>query len=96
MEKEGVVTRQVMTGIFYVLRTSVAGWKAMPRELWMRAAYPCRAFQEWVEQGIFRKLWRAALLYYDTIHGIDWAWQSLDAVMTKAPLGGEKNWEKPD
>ena len=86
--------RQVMTGIFYVLRTGCQ-WKAMPREFGSGSAIHAY-FQEWVEQGIFRKLWRAALLYYDTIHGIDWAWQSLDAAMTKAPLGGEKNWEKPD
>jgi transposase len=83
-----------MTGIFYVLRTGCQ-WKAMPREFGSGSAIHAY-FQEWVEQGVFRKLWREALLYYDTIRGIDWTWQSLDAAMTKAPLGGEKNWKKPD
>ena len=80
--------RQVMTGIFYVLRTGCQ-WKAMPREFGSGSAIHAY-FQEWVDQGVFRKLWREALLYYDTIRGIDWTWQSLDAAMTKAPLGGEK------
>ncbi len=37
-----------------------------------------------------------ALTEYDDLKGIDWKWQSMDGAMTKAPLGGEKNWEKPD
>lgn len=86
--------RQVMTGIFYVLRTGCQ-WKAMPREFGSGSAIHAY-FQEWVDQGVLRKLWRVALLYYDTIRGIDWTWQSLDAAMTKAPLGGEKNREKSD
>jgi transposase len=53
-------------------------------------------FQEWVERGLFQKLWRIALEEYDDLQGIDWEWQSLDGAMAKAPLGGEKNREKPD
>ena len=30
------------------------------------------------------------------LKGIDWKWQSMDGAMTKSPLGGEKNREKPD
>lgn len=33
---------------------------------------------------------------YDRERGIEWDWQSLDGAMSKAPLGGEKNREKPD
>ena len=33
---------------------------------------------------------------YDDVMGIVWEWQSLDGSMTKSPLGGEKNREKPD
>jgi len=29
------------------------------------------------------------------LKGIQWDWQSVDGAMTKAPLGGEKNREKP-
>jgi hypothetical protein len=35
------------------------------------------------------------LTEYDDLKGIDWKWQTVDGAMTKAPLGGEKNREKP-
>ena len=53
-------------------------------------------FQEWVELGVFAELWELALTEYDDLKGIDWKWQTVDGAMTKAPLGGEKNREKPD
>jgi transposase len=86
--------RSVVTGIFYVLRTGCQ-WKAMPREFGSGSAIHAY-FQEWVQAGIFEKLWREALVEYDCQQGIEWQWQSLDGAMTKAPLGGEKNREKPD
>lgn len=86
--------RNVVTGIFYVLRTGCQ-WKAMPREFGSGSAIH-DYFQEWVQAGIFEKLWRESLAEYDCLQGIEWQWQSLDGAMTKAPLGGEKNREKPD
>lgn len=85
--------RKVVTGIFYVLRTGCQ-WKAMPEEFGSGSAVHAY-FQEWVQRGVFHKLWRLALEEYDDLEGIDWQWQSLDGAMTKAPLGGEKNREKP-
>ncbi len=86
--------RNVVAGIFYILKTG-SQWKAMPREFGSGSAIH-EYFQEWVERGIFEKLWRIALEEYDELIGIDWQWQSLDGAMTKAPLGGEKDGEKPD
>ena len=86
--------RNVANGIFYVLCTG-AQWKAMPSEFGSGSAIHAY-FQEWVQLGIFAELWRLALEEYEDLQGIDWQWQSLDGAMTKAPLGGEKNWEKPD
>ena len=86
--------RQVMNGIFYVLRTGCQ-WKAVPREFGTGSTVH-RYFQEWVEQGVFRRLWRDRLQRYDRRRGIGWSWQSLDGATTKSPLGGEKNREKPD
>lgn len=85
--------RNVVTGILYVLRTGCQ-WKAMPREFGSGSAIH-QYFQEWVQRGVFQKLWQVALAEYDDLKGIDWRWQSLDGAMTKAPLGGEKNREKP-
>ena len=81
-------SRQVGDGIFYVLRTGCQ-WKAAPREFGSGSTLHKR-FQEWVRRGVFRRLWRAGLLEYDELKGIQWDWQSIDGAMTKAPLGGEK------
>ena len=86
--------RKVTTGILYVLRTGCQ-WKAMPREFGSGSAIH-DYFQAWTDNGVFATLWRVALEEYDDVAGIDWQWQSLDGAMTKAPLGGEKNREKPD
>jgi len=86
--------RNIMTGIFYVLRTGCQ-WKAMPAQFGSGSAIHAY-FQEWVQLGIFEELWQRALEEYDELKGIDWQWQSLDGAMTKAPLGGEKNREKPN
>ena len=86
--------RNVVTGIFYVLATGCQ-WKAMPKQFGSGSAIHAY-FQEWVECGVFEELWQLALTEYDELKGIDWKWQSLDGAMTKSPLGGEKNREKPD
>ena len=89
-----VPNRRIADGVFYVLRTGCQ-WKAVPREFGSGSTLH-RRFQQWVQRGVFRKLWKAGLLEYDALKGIQWDWQSLDGAMTKAPLGGEKNREKPD
>ena len=86
--------RQVVNGILYVLYTGCQ-WKAMPKQFGSGSAIHAY-FQEWVERGVFYELWQLALVEYDSLQGIDWEWQSVDGAMTKAPLGGEKNREKPD
>jgi transposase len=86
--------RAIADGIFYVLRTGCQ-WKAVPREFGSGSTLH-RRFQRWVKRGVFRKLWKVGLLEYDALKGIQWDWQALDGAMTKAPLGGEKNREKPD
>lgn len=81
--------RQVLDGIFYVLRTGCQ-WKALPPEFGSGSSAH-RYFQLLVERKLFRDIWMTALEEYDDLHGLDWEWQSMDGAMTKAPLGGEKN-----
>ena len=80
--------RQVLDGIFYVLRTGCQ-WKAAPREFGSGSSLH-RYFQFLVRKGIFATIWRMALEEYDELEGIQWEWQSIDGTMTKAPLGGGK------
>ena len=83
--------RQVLDGIFYVLRTG-GHWKAAPPEFGSGSSLH-RYFQRWQKRGLFRQLWQKALHEYDDKVGIDWEWQSLDGTMTKAPLGGKDGQE---
>ncbi len=48
-----------------------------------------RRFQQWVQLGIFKKIWIRLLKEYDGKRGIKWAWQSLDSISIKSPLGGQ-------
>lgn len=86
--------RNVLDGIFYVLRTGCQ-WKALPPEFGSGSSAH-RYFQLLVKRNIFRDLWMVALEEYDDLHGLEWKWQAMDGVMTKAPLGGEKNRSKSD
>lgn len=86
--------RKIANGIFYVLRTGIQ-WKAVPREYGSGSTLH-RYFQEWTELGVFQKLWRAVLREYDELKGIQWNWQSVDGAITKSPLCGEKNRQKPN
>ena len=49
-----------------------------------------RRFQEWMQLGIFEKLWTRLLKIYDLKRGIKWSWQSLDSISVKSPLGGRR------
>ena len=86
--------RPVVDGIFFVLRTGCQ-WKAVPKAFGSGSSLH-RYFQSLVRRHLFRKLWRLALEEYDQLQGIDWEWQAIDGCMTKAPLGGKKDREKPD
>ncbi len=77
--------RRAFEAMIYVLRTGIQ-WNALPRELGASSTVHAR-FQEWEREGFFEKLWRAGLLEYEEIEGIEWEWQAVDGVMTKAPLG---------
>ena len=85
--------RQMADAIFYVLRTGCQ-WKALPRSLGAPSTVHDR-FRDWVEAGVFRRLWERGLLEYDERVGIDWEWQAMDGAMTKAPLGGEGTGRNP-
>lgn len=86
--RPAVPYRTVLDGILFVLRTGCQ-WKMLPKEY--GSGSTChRRFQEWVQLGVFEKLWVRLLKIYDDIHGIDWKWQSLDSATIKAPLGGTR------
>jgi putative transposase len=52
-------------------------------------------FQEWTAAGFFTAVWEAQLMAFDELIGIEWEWQALDGVMTKAPFGGAASGPNP-
>jgi len=85
--------RKAFCAIFYILRTGIQ-WKALPKSLGAASTVHDR-FQQWVQAGVFLKLWRSALLWFDEQKGLCWAYQALDGAITKAPLGGEATGANP-
>ena len=81
--RPAVAFRRVLDGILYVLRTGCQ-WKATPARF--GSGSTChRRFQQWVEGGIWQRLWADQLARYDQEHGIGWAWQSADSATVPSP-----------
>ena len=89
-----VPDRKAMNGIFFVLRTGCQ-WKALDETGICSGSTAHARFQEWRAAGVFLRLWQMSLEEYHELKGLDWAWQSMDGAMTKAPLGGEKTGPNP-
>ena len=90
-----VPDRNVMDGIFFVLKTGCQ-WNALNATGLCSSSTAHLRFQEWVAAGVFKKLWKKCLLKYDAVKGINWSFLSMDGAMTKAPLAGEKKRAEPD
>ena len=87
--------RNAMNGILFVLRTGCQ-WNALNATKICSSSSAHRRFLEWTEAGMFEEFWKRGLLNYDKTKGIKWQWLSMDGAVTKAPLGGKKNWPKSD
>jgi transposase len=85
--RKPIPPRQVLEGIFYVLRTGIQ-WKALP-QAYGAASSIHEYFSEWAQAGFFRRIGQEGLLTYDELSGLGWEWQSVDGCMVKAPLARE-------
>lgn len=89
-----VPNRHAMNAILFVLRTGCQ-WNALKATGICSSSSAHRRFLEWVEAGVFEKLWVNALVDYEEFVGVDWSFLSMDGAMSTAPLGGEKNGTQP-
>src|SRR5262249_30458954 len=85
-----VDNRRAFDAILFVLRTGCQ-WNALNATGICSSSSAHRRFQEWIAAGVFHQLWALGLEEYDELKGLEWAWQSMDGAMTKAPLGGKRN-----
>ena len=81
--------RVCMDAIFFVLRTACQ-WNALDATGLCPSSTAHDRFQQWVQAGVFLEIWKAGLMEYDALKGIDWSWLSMDGAMTKSPLSGKK------
>jgi hypothetical protein len=63
-----------MNAIFYIARTGCQ-WKALPRSFGASSTVHDR-FQEWRQDGVFKRMRIDGLKIYDKKVGINWKWQS--------------------
>jgi len=84
-----VADRACADAIFYVLRTGCQ-WQALDQTELCAHSTAHDHFQEWVQAGVFLKLWHIGVEQFDELCGLDWNWLAMDGAMTKAPLGGKK------
>ena len=87
--------RDVMDGIWYVLWTGCQ-WKSIEKE-WFNVSSSVlhERFQTWQADGLFEKLFKKMVKYYARECKIAWKWQSVDSMMSPAPLGGSQTGKNP-
>jgi len=88
-----IAPRRIVDGVLFVLRTGCQ-WKAVPREFGSGSTVH-RRFQRWTDEGRWKAMWRLLLQYAEATQQLEWVWQSADASLHKAPLGGEKTGPNP-
>jgi len=90
-----VANRNVMDGIWHVLWTGCQ-WKSIQKE-WFAVSSSVlhERFQTWQQRGIFEKLFKTIVKYYARERHIHWRWQSVDSMMSPAPLGGTQTGRNP-
>lgn len=78
--------RQALNGVIFRLRTGCQ-WNRLPKEFGDDSTIH-RAFQRWRERGVLRRLWGMLVEKCEELGAVGWEWQSADAAMGKARLGG--------
>ena len=85
--------QQMFAATYYRMRTGCQ-WNALPRCLGASSPVHDR-HQQWVEAGVFERLWEHGLLQLNVEGQLDWSFESIDGCSTKAPPGGEQTGPNP-
>jgi putative transposase len=79
--------RRVLNGVIFRLRTGCQ-WNQLPKQFGDDSTVH-RHFQQWCQRGILARLWAVLVEACDALGGVDWQWQTADAAMGKARMGGD-------
>jgi transposase len=80
--------RRTFEGILFVLTTGCR-WQDLPREYGAPTTV-WRRLKRWGEEGVWERIWRAALAVLDLRGQLDWTMAFLDGSFAPAKNGGEK------
>ena len=86
--------RACANAIFFVLRTGCQ-WEALDVTGLCPHSTAHDRFQEWVESGLWQRLWQEAVNCYDELKGLNWSFMCADGSMVKAPLAKEEHGRNP-
>jgi putative transposase len=89
--RDRIDQRKAFNGIIYQMRTGCQ-WNALPKCFGDDSSVH-RTMQRWIDRGVFQEIWSVLVDHCDELDGVDWQWQSADAALGKARLGGTK-WVK--
>lgn len=81
--------RKMLNAILFRMRSGCQ-WDQLPERYGPKSTAH-DWFQRWVAGGIFEKIWAVLIEECDEIGGVQWQWQSADAMLGKARFGGEKD-----
>src|SRR4051812_37227746 len=85
--------RKMLNAIIFRMRSGCQ-WDQLPERYGPKSTVH-DWFQRWVAGGIFEKIWAALVAECDELGGVEWEWQSADAMPGKARVGGGKDGEEP-
>jgi transposase len=85
--------RKMLNGIIFRMRSGCQ-WDQLPERFGPKSTVH-DWFQRWVEGGVFEKIWAVLVAECDELGGVQWEWQSADAMLGKARFGGEKDGQEP-
>ena len=82
--------RVVLEGILWVLKTG-ARWRDIPRELGVSSSVCWKRLQQWDQQGVWLRIWRAFLSELDRRGRLDWQESFLDGSFAPAKKGATES-----
>jgi putative transposase len=81
--------RKMLNAILFRMRSGCQ-WDQLPERFGPKSTVH-DWFQRWVQGGIFEKIWAVLVEECDGLGGVQWQWQSADAMLGKARFGGGKD-----
>jgi transposase len=81
--------RKMLNAILFRMRRGCQ-WGQLPERFGPKSTVP-DWFQRWVEGGVFERIGAVLVAECDELGGVQWQWQSGDAMRGQARFGGEKD-----